>query len=84
MADDRMRVAGAQGDNFPRAAWIIEIDPAELAVRMMEAGSQVTRPVADAREALATMSQEDQDMLLRAAEAAALYLRECLKASAVQ
>ncbi|MBY6244084.1 hypothetical protein [Methylosinus sp. Sm6] len=60
---------------------IVEIDPAELAVRMCEANYGLTRPMADARQALAAMTPEVREAWLRSAKAAADYFVEIVNAA---
>lgn len=59
-----------------RAALIVEVDPAELAIRMCEASYGLVRPMPDAREALEAMDEDCRDGWLRAAQAAIDYLSE--------
>lgn len=75
----------ARPDNLAKAkrhslALIAEIDEAELAVRMIEAGCRLKRPHPDPRVCLAHNDPEDQDIWQRAARAAMLYFQECVNA----
>ncbi|MBG0809872.1 hypothetical protein IY145_10825 [Methylosinus sp. H3A] len=55
---------------------IVEIDVAELAIRLCEANYGLVRPTPDAGEALAAMEPECSSAWLRSAEAAANYFAE--------
>lgn len=59
---------------------IAAIDPAELAVRIVEASARIKRPPGkSARECLDSLPLEDRDDVLRAANAAMDYWRECIE-----
>lgn len=62
----------------------MEIDIAELAVRMCEANYGLTRPMADATLALEAMNDAPRRAWLRSAEAAAAYFGELLQAAATK
>lgn len=65
-----------------KAAFIAPIDEAELAVRMIEAAGQMRRPPgATARDVLAGLDVEDEEMWHRAARAAMLYWVEMIDAA---
>jgi hypothetical protein len=59
---------------------VVELDPAELAVRLCEANYGLVRPMADAKEALAAMEPEVRQAWLRSAAVAADYFREMVEA----
>jgi hypothetical protein len=62
-------------------AFIAAIDPAELAVRIIEASGGVKRPPGKtAKQALDDLPDEDRTAALNAARAAAEYLTECVNA----
>lgn len=56
----------------------VEIDTAELAIRMCEASHELTRPMADAQGALDAMDDECRDGWLRAAAVAVEYFQQAL------
>lgn len=56
----------------------IEIDVAELAVRMCEVNYGLTRPIPNAQAALDAMDEDVRDAWCRSARAAAQYFQECL------
>jgi hypothetical protein len=60
-----------------KAELIVEIDAAELAVRMCEARACLKRPTHSAWDALETMEPEFRVAWLRAAHAAITYWQEC-------
>lgn len=60
---------------------MIEIDPAELAVRLCEANYGLTRPRSDARESLDSMNEEVRVAWLRSAKAAADYFAELVNSA---
>jgi len=60
--------------------YVAEIDPIELACRMLEAGGRLKRPAGlSAAQAFFSLDKEDQDAWLAAANAAMLYWRECIR-----
>lgn len=59
-----------------RASLVVELDPAELAIRMCEASYELTRPTPSAIDALNAMDEDCRMGWLRAAEAALRYLQE--------
>jgi hypothetical protein len=62
-----------------RHVFVAEINPHELAVRMVEAELQRPRPAGmSAHEALMGLGEEHYDGLMRMAEAAARYFTEIL------
>ncbi|MBY6243875.1 hypothetical protein [Methylosinus sp. Sm6] len=64
-----------------KSTLVAEIDPAELAIRLCEANYGLTRPMADARQALAAMTPEVREAWLRSAKAAADYFVEIVNAA---
>ena len=65
--------------------FLAEIDGAELACRMLEAIGGLDRPVGStAREALDRVQPETRTAMLRAANAAVVYLQECLEKGSVE
>lgn len=59
---------------------IAEIDPAELAVRIVESSSNLKRPPGKtARECLGDLPAKDREDVMRAANAAMEYWRECIQ-----
>ena len=56
---------------------IVEIDEAELAVRMCEASYGLERPTPSGKQALDAMATDCREGWLRAARAAIAYFREC-------
>ena len=60
---------------------VIEIDPAELAIRMCEANYCLRRPTPDAAAALAAMDEEARAGWPRSARAAAEYFAELIDAT---
>jgi hypothetical protein len=63
--------------------FVIEIDPAELAVRLCEANYRIVRPMPDAKSALAAMDEVVRAGWLRSARAAAEYFTELVNAARV-
>lgn len=64
----------------PKAATklLAEVDPCELAIRIIEASSQLRRPPGKTpRELLAQLSADDRETTMRGAEAALIYMSEC-------
>ena len=61
---------------------VVEIDPAEMAIRLCEANYGLKRPPgASAAEALAAMDEEPRLAWLRSARAAAEYLAELINSA---
>ncbi len=61
-----------------RAKWIIELDPKELAVRLLEAAGQMTRPPGKSvQECLDDAPEDMRDQLFRMSKAAIIWFGEC-------
>ncbi len=63
-----------------KLAFVAEIDPYELGARIVEAMQGLKRPTGmTARQAIEALDPQERDMALRGAEAAAIYLRDCIR-----
>ena len=61
------------------AKYVAEIDPIELACRMLEAAGRLKRPAGlTAAQAFFSLDKVDQDAWLAAANAAMTYWRDCI------
>ena len=66
---------------MPKTTLVVEMDQQQLAVRLLEAGCQISRPAgASAADALDNIDGDVREMALRMALAAMQYLTECVNA----
>lgn len=73
MTDDRREVLARSATKY-----IAEVDPTELACRMLEAAQNMRRPLGTtAKEALDSLDQDSREWLMRQAIAALTYMSEC-------